>query len=132
MCLKADLAYYKVQPNGSAGIKSAALLLSTHVFLDSHLIFLLWYLHWVPWHKLEFQVSILKTRIIRGLSPVSYKIQSVSATLAFTANLDLKPTGEKLSVRQPIFSETHVQFLGISQWIWVRAEPSQQPGLFVR
>lgn len=51
----------------------------------------------------------LKTGIIRGLSPVSYKIQSVSATLAFTANLDLKPTGGKLSAGRPGFSETRVQ-----------------------
>lgn len=67
----------------------------------------------VPAVVLLAQVRIpgfhLKTGIIRGLSPVSYKIQSVSATLAFTANLDLKPTGGKLSAGRPGFSETRVQ-----------------------
>lgn len=101
------------------------------VFIHTSFIFIwLLYLLWLPLRKLEFWISILKTRIIRGLSLLPYKIQSVS-TSAFTANQDLKPAGGKLSVRRSIFSETHVQFWRISQWVWVRAGASQQPGLFV-
>lgn len=77
-------------------------------FIHTSFIFIwLLYLVWLPLHKLEFWISILKTTLIRELSLPPYKIQSVS-TSAFTANLDLKPTGGKLSVRRSIFSETLV------------------------